>query len=220
MIKASGDDIVAQMKALKEATLIALKASVAGATAFAQQELRSQIRAAGLGEKVANTVRSRVYPDGRLAYAPAGEIYANGESASRILTAFSQGAEIIGRTGQMLAIPLPAAPRARYGTAMTPAQVEAKYGRALIYVPLKGRRARGMLALPMPTTKAGRAAPRSLQLAAAGAAGKDRRNRLVPMFLLVPTVVLGKRLSPERALKQAEAMMPGLFDQALARIAR
>ena len=220
MITASGDDMVAQMAAMKQATLVALKAAVAGATAYAQQELRGQIRAADLGEKAANMVRSKLYPAGdRRAYAPAGEVYANGKSAARILTAFSQGALIAGRHGQMLAIPLPAAPTARYGTAMTPAQVEGRYNRKLVFVPLQGRRARGMLCLPMPSTKAGRAAPGALALAAAGAKGKDRRNRLVPMFILVPSVVLGKRLSPEKAMAQAEAMMPRLFEQALARMA-
>jgi hypothetical protein len=217
MITATGPDITEQSKAMRKAILVALKAAFTGATAFAQQELRLQVLNAGLGTKMANAIRSRIYPAGEasLAYGPAGEVYANGQSAARIINAFTEGANIVGKRGQMLAIPLPAAPTARYGTAMTPAQVESRYGRKLVTVPLKGHKARAMLCLPMPTTKAGKANPKGLKLAAAGAKGADRRNRLVPMFLLVPSVTLSKRLKPADAIAAAaESKLPGLFDAA------
>ena len=222
MISATGTPINQQSREFRRAVLVAMKAAVTGATASALQDIRGQIRGAGLGERAANMVRSKVYPvaSGQLAYRPSGEVYANGESAARILRAFSEGATIRGKGGNMLAIPLKAAPRGRYGVALKPGEVEARYGRGLVFVPLKGRTARGMLCLPMQTTKAGRRAPQRLGLAAEGAKGRDRRNRLVPMFILVPKVVLGKRLSPETAMAEAEARMPALFQSAFAQAIR
>lgn len=83
----------------------ARKAVTAGGTK-AQQVLRSQTQAAGLGSGVSNAWQLNVYPKGGRADNPAAYVFTK---AQRIVDAFSTGAVITAHQAEWLVIALPAA---------------------------------------------------------------------------------------------------------------
>lgn len=113
--------------------------------AAAQQEMRDDVEAAGLGYKLAGAVRKEVYPNnGTVSLDPAGMVYAEGgkpgsRSAAAILGHYERGAPIT-PLGGALAIPTDKVPlEGRFGRRrLTPREVEAKFGRKLQRARLKG----------------------------------------------------------------------------------
>jgi hypothetical protein len=99
-------------------------------------ELRRQVTDGGLGQRLANTWRDRVYPEKRKSMTPTGYIWSN---APEIIDGFVRGATILPVGGaSYLWIPTKNVPRARgrvsragrriKGGAMTPVEVESAYG--------------------------------------------------------------------------------------------
>jgi hypothetical protein len=106
-----------------------------------KEAFRDQVRAAGLGDRLANAVRGVTYPDraGRYSLDPTGWIYAqpskDGRGAAAIIESYASGATIYRRDGKgFLPIPTDDVPRKRSGDALTPAEVEQRFGRRLIYI--------------------------------------------------------------------------------------
>ncbi|SEM62777.1 hypothetical protein SAMN05192583_0886 [Sphingomonas gellani] len=102
---------------------------------------RAQVRAAGLGDKLANAVRGVTYPNrnGRHSLEPTGWIYAqpsrDGRGAAAIIESYASGASIVPRAGKRwLAVPTDDVPRKRQGNAMTPDEVEQRFGRRLVFI--------------------------------------------------------------------------------------
>jgi Family of unknown function (DUF6441) len=105
--------------------------------------LRDDIRAAGLGDRMANTVRYEGYPEGnRLAWKPAGLVFSK---APLIIEAFSADTTILPRKGLFLAIPTENVPRhGRPGGRgqsgrLSVQEVEAMYGQKLTLLPGGGK---------------------------------------------------------------------------------
>jgi hypothetical protein len=122
----------------------AVRIGVEAATEGLKQEMRQAVFAAGLGERLGQTIRSETYPAGeRYSFRTAGSVwvvepkkrsrYTGGAPA--IFDAFING-RIIQAEGGFLAIPLPTVPartgfRGAGGTQMGPRDVEEFYGRKL-----------------------------------------------------------------------------------------
>ncbi len=118
-----------------------MTAAMADTTDDVKEAFRAQVRAAGLGERLANAVRGVTYPNrsGRRSLDPTGWIYAqpskDGRGAAAIIESYSTGASIVARAGKrFLAIPTDDVPLKRSGNALTPDEVEARFGRKLQFI--------------------------------------------------------------------------------------
>ncbi len=217
-IAATAPDMKAPLRAAEGEILGALKAAIAGGTAFALAEMRDAIRARTTSTRLPNIIGARVYPEGaRLAREPAGEIAPRGRKAEMILKQLAEGAVITVRRKRALAIPVHNM-RDANGALLPPAAFP-----TLIYIPSKQRDGVhvGVLALATNRTKRGalRAVDRRRQAAAS-------RNRTQPgvgedftvMFILVRSVRIAQAFRPDDIMRRAEQKLPGLFDTALAQL--
>ncbi|GGF77060.1 hypothetical protein SAMN05216376_11227 [Mameliella alba] len=147
-----------------------------------KEDWRDDIRSAGLGNRLANTVRSRRYPTHTHSSDPAALIWTN---ADDILASFEEGALIRSQHGFFLAIPLPAAGNRRGGGRVTPEFIERRLGTKLRYVHRPGMPA--LLVADERLSKSG------LAVKSRSKTGRNRAS--VPVFVLLPQVKLRKRLS-------------------------
>ena len=159
-----------------------------------KSELRAQVTAAGLGVRLANTWRSRVYPQGRPSISAAGMVWSN---APTIVRAFDEGPVIRSKDGFWLAIPLPAAGKGRRGKKLTPGEWERLRGQRLRFVYRRGRPS--LLVADNQRARGGKRGGFALASGKAIAAG---RVATVAIFLLVPQVHLRKRLNIDLAGKR------------------
>lgn len=159
-----------------------------------KSELRAQVTAAGLGVRLANTWRSRVYPQGRPSISAAGMVWSN---APTIVRAFDEGPVIRSKDGFWLAIPLPAAGKARRGKKLTPGEWERLHGQRLRFVYRRGRPS-----LLVADNQRARGGKRGGFTRAGDKAVAAGRVATVAIFLLVPQVHLRKRLNIDPAGKR------------------
>lgn len=183
----------------------AVKAAMTAAGTRVKADWRNQVRSAGLGGKMANTVRVETYPVGRGSLSAAALVWTK---APKIIGAHEAGALIRSPSGLWLAIPLPAAGRGPGNRRLTPGDWERKTGRRLRFIYRRGRsailvddgtkamgnvmvrrRGRGGYRLAEPTTF---------------------RNRTIPIFALVPQVKLPKRLN---LMSRVDAVANGMAGQ-------
>lgn len=160
---------------------------------------RSQVVAAGFGVKLSKAVRSEVFPKGQASMSAAALVYTK---SPKIIAAHESGALITSKNGFWLAIPLPAAGKGRGGRRITPAEWEAKSNRRLKFIYRRGRTA---LLVDDGSQRQGHAR--------AFGQSKTRtfRNKVIPIFALVPQVKLPKRLNLMAAGSAAQARVPGLI---------
>ncbi|WP_135469838.1 hypothetical protein [Crenalkalicoccus roseus] len=206
------------VRRLKDDLLRAQKAAVAGATEYAKQRMREEIRARTVSTRLPNIIGSEVFPRGaKLAYTPTGSIYPRGKKAEIILRQLAEGAVITVRNRRALAIPVHGQRDGRGGL-LPPSAFP-----GLVYIPSrKGDPRRvGVLALPAGRGKRGHLSARARRMQAAvsraraqAAIGED----WIAMFILVRTVRLPKAFDPHVILREATARVPGLFERALATI--
>ena len=110
-------DLVALMRAEVVAGQKAVSTTMAQAGASLKLAWRGQITGAGLGARLANTIRSQSYPKGRNSLDAAALVWSN---APVIIGAHDTGPLIRSKNGFWLAIPLPAAGKALGGKHITP----------------------------------------------------------------------------------------------------
>lgn len=96
-----------QYEALAKAVYDTIKEVTEGA----KQDIRGQVTGSGMGNRLANTVRGKVYPERGISPEAAGIIY----SKASYFDVFATGAVIRGKDGNYLAIPTPAAPKRGLG---------------------------------------------------------------------------------------------------------
>lgn len=147
---------------------------------------RSEITGAGLGTRLANTVRGQAYPQSGISMNAAALIWTR---ASKIVGTFERGATIRAKNGFWLAVPLPAAMRSGRGGRITPGEWESRTGRALRFVYRPGR-----AALLVDDGRVKRGA-RVMGRDGFTKSARGFKNRTVPIFALVPQVTLRKRLN-------------------------
>lgn len=156
-----------------------------------QADWRQAVIAAGLGPRLANTVRLSLYPQGRNSLGAAGYVFTR---APEIMLGHAEGATIRARNARFLAIPTENVPRARAGRRgatkrMTPVEVEAAFNRDLRFVQRPGRPA----LLVMDEARARfRRATGELRGFKRSRSKTGRGHTSVVMFVLVPQVRLRK----------------------------
>jgi hypothetical protein len=189
-----------------------LKKAVSGAVGIAanglKEDLRREIAAAGLGNKLPNAVRSKVYPSGnRGSLHAAGFIYPSGKGAQNILDAFSQGVTIRSADGFFLAIPTEAAGTHALGKRITPELWERATGLRLRLV-LHGRN--GLLVAEQKRSRNFRAGKRARRADTLGRG--DTHSAII--FILVRQVRLNRRLQPDQIAQAWADRVPGLIARA------
>lgn len=196
MVEGRIDDLMQREGRLWET---AVTGAVGDVTNGIKRLWRGQIRAAGLGNRLAGAIRSETYPQGAVSASAAGYVYTK---ADDIIGAHDEGSLIRSPNGLWLAVPTEAAgPRIPGRPAPTPLQFERRTGQRLRFVYRPGRS--GLLVAEGGTTrKRGSFSTRKRVRLKSGAFAKNIQT--VPIFILVPQVQLPKRLDLLPAA-QAEA---------------
>jgi hypothetical protein len=179
-------DLAALMSAEIAASERAVTAAVREAGAGMKLGWRGQIIGAGLGARLANTIRSEVFPKAGASLNAAAVVWSK---APVIIGAHDAGPLIRAKNGLWLAIPTPAAGKALGGRRITPMAWERKTGFRLRFVHR----------------------PSGASLLVAPAGSQAASPVLVPIFLLVPQVKLPKRLDLARDAERAHDAVPGLI---------
>ncbi|MEO5337965.1 MAG: DUF6441 family protein [Magnetospirillum sp. WYHS-4] len=182
----------------------AVSAGIREATNGLKLDLRSQIVGSGLGQRLANTWRSEIYPKGQNSIRAAGLVFSK---APNIVRAYADGAVIRSKHGFFLAIPTPAA--GKYGDGkqkMNPGLWERMHGARLKFV----YRRRGPSLLVADNLRARTGKRGGFAKASASALRTGRGLATVPMFILVPQVTIRKRLDVDGAANKWLAALPGL----------
>ena len=192
-------DIVAMMAAEVAAGERAVTAAMREAGTGLKSAWRLQVTGAGLGTRLANSIRSQNFPRSGESLDAAALVWSK---APVIVGAHDTGALIRSRDGFWLAIPTPAAGRGLRGGRITPVEWERRRGLRLRFV----YRRRGPSLLV-----ADRARINKRGQAVASRSKTGRNQVTTPIFLLVPQVKLPKRLDLARAAERAHDAVPGLI---------
>ena len=159
---------------------------------------RAQITGAGLGARLARTIRSEAYPKGRPSLNAAALVWSK---APVIVGAHDTGPLIRSKAGFWLTIPTAAAGKSTRGGRITPGEWERRTGLRLHFV----YRRTG----PSLLVAEGRLNTRGRAVASRSKTGRGLTT--VPIFLLVPQVRLPKRLDLARDAERARDAVPGLI---------
>jgi hypothetical protein len=195
-------DITPDLVPMMAAEIRAGERAVSTATRAAGNSLkaawRAQITGAGLGARLARTIRSEQFPKGKDSLNAAALVWSN---APVIIGAHEDGPLIRSRNGFWLAIPTAAAGKSARGARITPGEWERRSGLRLRFV----YRRIG----PSLLVAEGRLNTRGRAVASRSRTGRGVTT--VPIFLLVPQVRLPKRLDLARDAEQAQEALPGLI---------
>ncbi|NEX48713.1 DUF6441 family protein [Pseudotabrizicola algicola] len=191
-------DIVAMMAAEVAAGERAVSAAIREAGTGLKDAWRAQITGAGLGARLARTIRSEQFPKGKPSLSAAALVWSK---APVIIGAHDTGPLIRSKNGFWLAIPLPAAGKSLRGGRITPGEWERRSGLRLRFV---YRRAG-----PSLLVAEGRLNTKGRAVASRAKTGRGATT--VPIFLLVPQVKLPKRLDLARDAARAHDAVPGLI---------
>jgi hypothetical protein len=160
--------------------------------------------------------KSDAYPKRGPARDPVGVVYLNGRSKGRTggaIRFWSQPGAIRGKSGQFLAIPLPAAGSRGRARDLTPGQWERNTGQRLRFVYRPGRPSLLVADGAVLSGKAQVARPNS-----AGRQAKGRGSATVPIFVLLPIVPFRNAFAIAPLVAAAEAELPGAFLDAVGRL--
>ncbi|WP_057465049.1 DUF6441 family protein [Pseudovibrio sp. POLY-S9] len=171
-----------------------------------KEDWRSQIQSAGLGTKLARTIRQQSYPLRGKSLKAASLVYSR---ASKVVDAHDRGVLIRSNDGFFLAIPIGLAANMRgpQNKRITPGGFERRTGFRLRFVYRRGQPSL-LVAEDARFTKRGRIGKKG---------GRRRKDGIltgaqtIPVFLLVPQVKLKKRLDLDRDTELWESRLPGLI---------
>jgi hypothetical protein len=189
-------DLVAMMQAEITAGELAVSAAILEASAGLKSDWRREITGAGLGDRLARSIRSAQYPKGKASLNAAALVWSN---APIIVGAHETGPLIRSKSGLWLAIPTAAAGKSARGGRISPREWEQRRGLQLRFV----YRSRG----PSLLVAEGRLNSRGLGVASRAKTGRGMAT--VPIFLLVRQVKLAKRLDLSRSAEDAVTRIPG-----------
>lgn len=182
-------------------------AAIGAAAEYNKLRKRQAVFQAGLGIRLGNAIRSKVYPERRASVGAAGVVYPSGEGAEKIFAAFNDGAVIRSKDGWFLAVPQPAA-----GNARSPGEFEQRTGARLRFV----YRDTGPSLLVLDDArlrKSGVAVP-----SRPTRTGRSRSGRVtVPVFVLVRQVRMPRRLAFRQIDEDTLRQAPLLLDRSLPR---
>ncbi len=189
-------DLVTMMQAEIRAGEKVVTGAMREAGASLKTAWRGQITGAGLGRRLANSIRNATYPKAGDSLNATALVWSK---APVIIGAHNAGPLIRSRDGFWLAIPTGAAGKSLRGGRITPGEWERRTGLRLRFV----YRRRG----PSLLVAEGRLNTKGRALASRSKTGRGRAT--VPIFLLVPQVRLPKRLNLARDAEQAANAVPG-----------
>jgi hypothetical protein len=191
-------DLAALMAAEVRAGEKAVTAAMREAGTSLKSAWRGQITGAGLGQRLANSIRSASFPKSGESLNAAALVWSK---APVIISAHDTGPLIRARDGFWLAIPTEAAGKSSRGGRISPGEWERRTGLKLRFV--YRRRGPSLLVAEGRLNTKGRAV-----------ASRSKTGRGVvtaPIFLLVPQVRLPKRLDLARDAERAIDGVPGLI---------
>ena len=191
-------DLVAAMAAEVKAGEKAVTASMREAGTGLKTAWRGQITGAGLGRRLANSIRLATYPKGGESLNAAALVWSK---APVIVGAHDTGPLIRSRDVFWLAIPTEAAGRGLRGAKLTPGEWERRRGLRLRFV----YRRTG----PSLLVAEGRLNTKGQAVASRSKTGRGKVT--APIFLLVPQVKLPKRLDLDRDAERALDSVPALI---------
>ena len=209
------------LRLYKEAQLKGLsggsKAGAIRGEAVLKGRLRADVLSAGLGNRVANTWRGKVFPERGESLTPAAIVYSR---AAHIKRAFEEGATIRSNSGFWLAIPSDNVPdsliRGTRGRGrLTPGILEQRLGIKLRFVPVFREGAKGRFGLLVADKVRRRKGKRGGFAKASARALKKGEAESVVMFILVPQVTLRKRLHIADIERQMASEWPDIMQGAL-----
>ena len=187
-------DIVALMREEIAAGERAVSTAIREAGTRLKSAWRGQITGAGLGTRLARTIRSEQYPKGKPSLNAAALVWSK---APVILGAHNTGPLIRSKNGFWLAIPTPAAGTSARGGRISPGEWERRTGLRLRFI----YRRQG----PSLLVAEGRLNTKGRAVASRTKTGRGLLT--APIFLLVPQVRLEKRLN---LAKDAEKLWPAI----------
>jgi hypothetical protein len=192
--------ITGDIVGLMQAEVLAGERAVTGAMRTAGTSLKSawrgQITSAGLGQRLANSIRLAAYPKSGESLNAAALVWSN---APLIVSAHDKGPLIRSKNGFWLAIPTEAAGKSTRGGRITPGEWERRTGLRLRFI----YRRRG----PSLLVAEGRINTKGRAVASKAKSGKGLTT--VPIFLLVLQVKLRKRLDLARDAMRVLDAVPG-----------
>ena len=188
-------DIGTMMAAEIKAGERAVSKAVTEAGTSVKTAWRSQITGAGLGQRLARTIRSEQFPKGKTSLNAAALVWSK---APVIVGAHDTGPLIRSRNGFWLAIPTAAAGKPARGGRITPGEWERRSGLRLRFVYRRSG--------PSLLVAEGRLNARGRAVASRSKTGRGMTT--VPIFLLVPQVQLRKRLDLARDARVAQERIP------------
>lgn len=195
-------DMDALMRGTEDDVALVMTRAMEDGTEALKQDWRAQIAAAGLGTKLANTVRGRTFPVGRSSLDPATWVYTN---APKLIDTFDQGPTIRPTDGRRyLAIPTNKVPR-KGRKRMTPLDVEVAFNQDLIVVP--GKRGSRLAFVDVVASRN----RKGIRPATRRRVAQGRVRKLVLMFVLVPVVKVRKRLDLDALTVRAQARYSALL---------
>jgi hypothetical protein len=199
-------DLQALLKAELRGAERAVTAGVRAATLGLKTELRAQVTSAGLGQRLANTWRSRIYPEGEQSLSAAGFVWSK---APNLIRLYDEGAIIRSKQGLYLAIPTPAAGRfADRRQKITPLLWERIHGMRLRFVYRRSGPSL-LVADNVRLTARGRAVA-NIGRSKGAAFTRLSGRTTVPLFILVSQVSVKKRLDVEGAAQKWIKGLPEL----------
>ena len=197
-----GINIVGDIASLLDAEAKAGEKAVSAAMRIAGTGLkdawRAQITGAGLGPRLANSIRSQNFPRSGESLDAAALVWSK---APVIVGAHDTGPLIRSKNGFWLAIPLPAAGKSLRGGRITPGEWERRRGLRLRFV----YRRTG----PSLLVAEGRLNTKGQAVVSRSKTGRGKVT--APIFLLVPQVKLPQRLDLARDADRALDSVPGLI---------
>lgn len=185
-------DLEAWARGVKLAMLQGTRDAVEEVGREGLEELRDEVRDAGLGDRLPNTWRLEMKPMRGLAYNPAAFIRS---TAAEIIDAFTRGVTIRTRSGGMMAVPIPGGPmdRVRVFKGETSVQAAERRLGKLTFVPV--RPGLGMLVSgAIRKTRSGRYVRKKEKDNFSPKYTAENITQAVPVFWLVPQVRLARRL--------------------------
>jgi hypothetical protein len=188
-------DIGAIMAAEIKAGERAVSKAVTEAGTSVKTAWRAQITGAGLGQRLARTIRSEQFPKGKPSLNAAALVWSK---APVIVGAHDTGPLIRSRNGFWLAIPTAAAGKSARGGRITPGEWEWRSGLRLRFVYRRSG--------PSLLVAEGRLNARGRSVASRSKTGRGVTT--VPIFLLLPQVQLRKRLDLARDARAAQERIP------------
>lgn len=192
--------------AVRDSEAIAVQAGVQVAAEGLRDELRYQIAATGMGDRLGRAVGAKIYPTrGNGSLDAAGLVYPRGPKAEKIFAAFNQGVTITAKGKKFLAIPTKEAGRAWRNGKARPGEFHERTGIKLRFVPLKNGNA--VLVGDSIKAKSGR----GRRAATRGRRAQGRAVESVVFFVLIRSVKIPRRLDFDTAAQKWADRIPDLI---------